>query len=154
MTSDKFKIGDTVLVKAFSAVGQILDLEGKFARVQLRGSVVKVALDDLERTKESFVPTVAGRAGVTLTSQAVDAGASALFTLDLHGQTTADAIELLEQRISGAVMAGMHEIEIVHGVGTGAVRDAVHARLGKLTAVAKFEVKYSNHGVTRVFLRG
>lgn len=154
MTGDKFKVGDTVLARSFSAVGQIADIDGKFARVQLRGSVVKIAMVDLEHTDEEFVPKIAGRKDITLTSKAVDAGVDGLFSLDLHGHTTAEAIEILEQRVSRAVMAGMHEIEVVHGVGTGAVREAVHARLGKLAAVAKFAVKYSNRGVTRVFLRG
>ena len=156
MSSEEFKIGDPVMVRGFSDAGTIVSIDGAQARVQLQGPIIKVAVSTLTRVSETQKTTkkTDSRRKIVLTSQAVDAGHRALFSLDLHGRTTADAIDLLEQQVSRAVMAGMHEIEIVHGVGTGRVKEAIHKRLSELSAVARYEIKYSNRGVTRVFLRG
>lgn len=156
MAHGRFCVGDKVEIARISGVGTVVALDGDFARVQMTGVVVKLPVGDLKPHSPGAGPKVSETdmlRRVKLHSPALEAGPAALFSLDLHGKTTADAIDLLEQQISRAVMAGMHEIEIVHGIGTGRVRQVVHARLALLSAVARFEIKFTNHGVTRVFLR-
>jgi len=161
MSEHTFKLGDTVKVAPFSSIGTIVDIDNRFARVQLAGSVVRVKITQLVLQKAAGTVSQSGYEGagtrprgIKLESSALDSDPRKLLTLDLHGATTAVAVELLEQQVSRAVMVGLHEIEIIHGIGSGRVKSAVHARLSSLNAVAHFELKLSNHGVTRVFLRG
>ena len=50
-------------------------------------------------------------------------------TLDIRGARVDEALELLEQTLDGAAMAGAGRLTIVHGHGSGALRDAVRSAL-------------------------
>ena len=49
--------------------------------------------------------------------------------LDLHALTVDEAIPLVHQYLNDAYMAGMSEVRIVHGKGTGTLRQAVMREL-------------------------
>jgi DNA mismatch repair protein MutS2 len=55
--------------------------------------------------------------------------------LDLRGARVEDALVALEARISAVLLAGGDQLEIIHGVGTGALRDAVRRKLRELPEV-------------------
>ncbi|MFZ9698846.1 MAG: endonuclease MutS2 [Candidatus Limnocylindrus sp.] len=55
--------------------------------------------------------------------------------LDLRGARVEDAIAALESRIDAVLLSGGERLEIIHGVGTGALRDAVRRRLRELPEV-------------------
>jgi DNA mismatch repair protein MutS2 len=50
-------------------------------------------------------------------------------TLDLRGARVDEALELLDQFLDQAVVAGLPQVTVVHGHGTGALRDAVRSAL-------------------------
>jgi DNA mismatch repair protein MutS2 len=55
--------------------------------------------------------------------------------IDLRGARVEDALITLESRIDAVLLAGGDRIEIIHGIGTGALRDAVRRRLRDLPEV-------------------
>lgn len=55
--------------------------------------------------------------------------------VDLRGARVEDALAALESRISAVLLAGGDQLEIIHGVGTGALRDAVRRKLRELPEV-------------------
>ena len=55
--------------------------------------------------------------------------------LDLRGARVEDALAALEARISSVLLAGGEQLEVIHGVGTGALRDAVRRKLRELPEV-------------------
>lgn len=63
---------------------------------------------------------VSGVAGLRL-----ERARSVASSLDLRGATVAEALELLDRYIDDASLAGLEQVTIVHGLGTGALRDAV-----------------------------
>ena len=72
--------------------------------------------------------------------------------LDLHGCTRQEAVERLEKALDQALLHGTSEIVVVHGLGTGAVKSAVHDFLSESKHVSAFKIDESNPGVTRVFI--
>jgi DNA mismatch repair protein MutS2 len=52
-------------------------------------------------------------------------------TLDIRGARVDEGLELLDQTLDGAAMAGAGRLTIVHGHGSGALRDAVRAALAR-----------------------
>lgn len=62
--------------------------------------------------------------------------------LDLRGARIDEALDALEARISSVLLAGGEQLEIIHGVGTGALRDAVRRKLRELPEVR--EVRTAN----------
>jgi DNA-nicking Smr family endonuclease len=72
--------------------------------------------------------------------------------LDLHGMTTADAIEALDAFLNDALLAGAGEARVIHGRSGGKLKAAVHARLRQLPSIRGFRVDPRNAGVTIVQL--
>jgi DNA mismatch repair protein MutS2 len=48
-------------------------------------------------------------------------------SLDLRGARVDEALELLDRYLDDASLAGLDRVTVVHGLGTGALRDAVRA---------------------------
>jgi DNA mismatch repair protein MutS2 len=59
-------------------------------------------------------------------------------TLDLRGARVDEALELLDQFLDQAVVAGVPQVTVVHGHGTGALRDAVRSALGEHAQVREW----------------
>lgn len=75
--------------------------------------------------------------------------------LDLRGQRADDALTELERFLDAAYLAGMPFVRIIHGKGTGKLRDAVRQALQGHTYVRSFEgggEKEGGEGVTIVKL--
>ena len=72
--------------------------------------------------------------------------------LDLHGKTTAEAIEALDAFLNDALLAGAGEAQIIHGRSGGRLKAAVHARLRQLPSLRGFRVDPRNPGVTIIQL--
>jgi DNA mismatch repair protein MutS2 len=58
--------------------------------------------------------------------------------LDLHAMTVDEAIPLVQEYVDAAFRAGMKEVRIVHGKGTGTLRQAVMRELKKHPLVRSF----------------
>lgn len=72
--------------------------------------------------------------------------------LDLHGLTVAQATDELEKHLSDMLIIGINEFDIIHGLGTGAIKNAVHKYLAAQTRVLRFNLSVSNPGITIVYL--
>lgn len=73
-------------------------------------------------------------------------------SIDLHGKTVEEAVEALDTFLNDALLAGLAEIQVIHGRSGGRVKAAVHARLRALSVVRAFRVDERNAGVTIVTL--
>jgi len=72
--------------------------------------------------------------------------------LDLHGFTVEDGVRKLDEYLNDALLAGMAEVEILHGYGTGRLQAAVHRHLTTLPFVTGFKLNEQNAATPRVFL--
>ena len=70
--------------------------------------------------------------------------------LDLRGMTTDEAIPVLERFIDSACMAKLNSVTVIHGKGTGAMRQAVHQRLKREQSVKSFRLGRFGEGETGV----
>ena len=67
-------------------------------------------------------------------------------TLDLHTFHPGDLKELLPDYIAACMEKGLLQIRIIHGKGTGALRESVHAILKRLPEVASFRLAEEERG--------
>lgn len=77
--------------------------------------------------------------------------------LHLRGLHVHEALEQLDRYLDRALQAGLPYVRIVHGKGTGALRQAVHDFLREHPLVERWELASpyeGGHGVTIVYLRG
>ena len=76
--------------------------------------------------------------------------------LDVRGQLPEEALDNVDKYLDDCMMAGVSEVSIVHGKGTGALRKAVHEMLKRNKAVKSFRLgRYGEGeaGVTVVELK-
>jgi DNA mismatch repair protein MutS2 len=117
------EVGDTVRIRGLNTTGQVTALDGGMAEVQVGNFCVTVQVSELERcahlkAAEPEIPAV--QVGVHR-APAVE--------LDLRGQRVEEALPRLEKHLDDAFLAAMPLVRIVHGKGTGALRQAVRQQL-------------------------
>lgn len=116
-----FKVGDEVMVTSYGQKGTLLEqLDKTHWQVQLGILKMKVATTDLQKAQvEKSQP----KRRVATVRGGMNSGPST--TLDLRGQRYDEAMANLDSYIDAALLAGYPQITIVHGLGTGAIRNGV-----------------------------
>ncbi len=139
--------GDTVWVKSLRAVGQLRALVDDEAEVQVGSLRVRVPARELERRAPP--PPAVEPSSVRFAHPTVP------LRLDLRGQTVEEALENLDRYLDAAALAGLPWAHIVHGKGTGALRQAVRDSLRRHPLVRSYrsgEEGEGGDGVTVVVL--
>jgi DNA mismatch repair protein MutS2 len=62
-----------------------------------------------------------------------------------------EALALVEKRLNEALLSEIDSLEIIHGVGTGRLKVAVHQYLGGLGVVKHYKLDEGNPGTTWVY---
>ncbi len=117
-------VGDTVWVMGLGTSGEVIALEGNTAEVQVGSFRVRVPRQSLERRvrrqgPESEAPKV------FLDTAPPSPG----IELDLRGQRVEEVLPRLDKYLDDAFLAGLPFVRIIHGKGTGALRQAVRQQL-------------------------
>jgi len=73
-------------------------------------------------------------------------------SLDLHGLTVDEARNRVVAYISRAILAGLDQVEIIHGIGTGRLKKAITADLKSISAVRRVTPHPGNPGVLIAYL--
>jgi DNA mismatch repair protein MutS2 len=128
-----WKVGDRARSRSGGWEGRIAALEkgGRRASLEAGGLRVTVEVDDLVPALGS--PAAVGAAGApgrsTGSSNAaalrLERARSVASSLDLRGARVEEALETLDRYLDDAALAGLGSVTIIHGLGTGALRDAV-----------------------------
>ncbi len=122
------EVGDRVWVANLQASGEVLAIHEKSgeADVQLGNFRLKLPLKRLELRQKKSVETKQESA---INIQAPGAQESPGIELDLRGERVEEGLERMEQYLNNAYMARLPWVRIIHGKGTGAMRDAVRTNL-------------------------
>jgi len=137
----RWKVGDRARSRTGGWEGRIAALEkgGRRGTLEAGGMRVVVEVDDL--VPALGAPTTAGNGGrgdgaATSTTAAATSNAAALrlarartvaSSLDLRGARVEEALEALDRYLDEASVAGLQSVTVIHGLGTGALRDAVRS---------------------------
>ncbi|MGA7304816.1 MAG: Smr/MutS family protein [Rhodothermales bacterium] len=141
--------GDSVVLDGGSAIGEILRLEDDEAVVAFELAQMHVDSSRLERVNRPK-KTRQVRAVATM-----EPSLHITPRLDLRGYRVADALPAVEKYLDEAIRAGLRRVEILHGTGTGALRDAIRGHLRSMNVVSSIEeapIDQGGAGVTYVVL--
>ena len=135
-----------------NASGTLVSLpdRGGRALVQLGSARVAIDAERLRPISAGEAPSVRGRVRVDLLPE----GASAR-RVDLRGMRVEEALSALELALDDAARASSESLEVIHGVGTGALQNAVREHLRRLPHVARFTpgTGRGGEGVTLAYLK-
>lgn len=137
------EIGTLVRVVALDASARVLSIQGQQAMVQVAGKRMRVGLDQLEPLSPGAAAVVSRRQPA-VSRPAAPADQSR--KLVLVGQRVESALRELERFIDHALLASLPQVEIVHGSGSGALRQAVRQLLAQQRAVTAFYAAPSDVG--------
>ena len=149
-----FEIGQWVAVKGLSRPARVVRLypDRGEAEVQAGGITLRVSQDHLTPSE----PPAEGETGREPDIQvAPGVGGPVEYELDLHGMRVAEALESLEKFLDSALVNRVDSVKVIHGHGTGKLREAVRRRLAKHPGVRDFRFGDPVHGglaVTVVYL--
>ncbi len=144
------KVGENVLVLDINKEGVILsepDNLGK-ALVQIGAMKIRVAKENLKKLgNDASKPKIKGK----VTKNAVSRSSMNVSNeIDVRGQNIIDATLNLDSFIDSALMAGIKQLTIVHGKGTGVLRKGIHEYLKKHKSVKRFRLGVYGEGETGV----
>ncbi len=148
------RVGDQVVLDEGATAAEILEIDNHEALVAFGSMKMRVELERLRK--------VGGPRKQQVTVRQVSQGAADLAALsartriDLRGYRVDEALAEVQRFLDDAVAANLHQVEILHGKGTGALRQAIHEYLAQSPFVAGFEDAPWNQGgpgVTYVTLR-
>ena len=131
------KIGDSV--KYGNIKAKVLSLSKNDANIEANGIKMRVPLTSL--TKGGVIVQSPATAQVK-----VEAARSASVMIDLHGLRSEEAVERLDKFISDALLAGLDEVLIKHGIGTGKLAYAVKEFLKAHPSIKGFRDGSPNEG--------
>ena len=131
-------VGDTVELLSMGTRATVLSVN-KDGSLQLQAGILKISAKQSEvrvvegeTQSQKQVRQIMKRAEHTLRTAAVPS------QVDLRGMMTDEAIAVLEQFLDTAMMGKLETVTIVHGKGTGAVRNAVRTYLKRSRYVKSF----------------
>ncbi|MGB9834370.1 MAG: endonuclease MutS2 [bacterium] len=151
------RIGDLVWIPRFKAQGVIveIDAEKKKARVQVGSMRASVEEREIERLEAKEAQEVLKEREVP-ERPSISFKKDISWKIDLHGARVEDALQVLDKYLDDAVMANFPFVYILHGRGTGALRQAIHNYLRNHPSVLRFrmgEATEGGQGVTIVYLK-
>lgn len=147
----ELSVGDDVKVLSYGQTGVITQkFNDKQFEVQVGIIKMKLPARDLEKIKPE--KTVPQRHIVTVRGSSSHVATQ----LDLRGQRYEEALANLDQYIDSALLAGYETVTIVHGKGTGAIRQGVQDYLKRNRRVKKYEyapASAGGNGATLVYFK-
>jgi DNA mismatch repair protein MutS2 len=147
-----FTVGSRVVVLSLGRKQGVVVEAGRGGRyrVQVENATVSCREGDLAAPVPPKRPREGGPVPPQLTTDEAMA-ASAAPRVDLHGLTVEEALARVVEEIDLALRRGAGRLEVVHGKGSGRIREALHRHLATMTVVASFSLDPRNPGVTWVY---
>jgi DNA mismatch repair protein MutS2 len=154
----KPKIGDRVRIPRLNQTAEVLSAADDNGELTVRFGIMKmtVPLADIESLdgQKPEIPVKAKPAPAAVVVPAAPPVRTSKNTVDIRGKRISEAEYELEQALSQAVTSGA--LWIIHGKGTGRLRQGVHEFLERHPLVDRFELTTQNEGgagVTVAYLR-
>lgn len=152
--ADKLKVGDRVFVGAMQREGEILSLNARKKEAEvLCGNVrVNAKISDLSAFEGKRPPQNPDRGVKVVKNVSSGAGAAAPVRTEINllGMTVSEAIEEVDAFLDKAVLSGLDEVKIIHGMGTGKLREGIRNHLRGHKNVAEFRSGRYGEGETGV----
>lgn len=145
------EVGSVVQIPEYGGQGTLLELRGKDALVQMGAVRLSLPLAKLQPLEPAKTPAPPHRGGGSSRAKTKLGG-----ELNLRGLNVEEALLAVDSYLEEAQATGTSPVRLLHGKGTGALRNALREALRRDKRVESFSdaVPYEGgHGVTVVHLK-
>ena len=151
-------VGEKVRVKENGMVGEVTKVSAKAVVVAIGNISSKMPLDKVERitsnefksaVKETSRPVSAIKIDSSISERKLNFSTE----LDVRGERLNDAVEKVTRYVDDAIMLGISSVRIIHGKGTGVLRDELQKLIRTMPGVAGVRdehIQFGGPGVTIV----
>jgi DNA mismatch repair protein MutS2 len=149
VSADRLQPGARIRVRGFSKPVIFRRLDGSSVEIEAGPLRMKVALDEITGI-EGAAPAAKSSSpasrlpSVTVTSQRGEAGASD--EINVIGMTVEEATDRLDKFLDDAALAHKARVRVIHGHGTGALRNGIGEFLASHPLVEKHSFETEEHG--------
>ena len=152
-----FAIGDNVRIKGQTSIGQVLDIQKGSATVAFGMIKSTVKLETLEYISKNQVKreTRSTTISVAVNDDLREKKLNFKQDIDVRGMRGDEALQAVMYFVDDAVLVGVSRIRILHGTGTGALRQMIRDYLCTAQGVRNFQdehVQFGGTGITVVDL--
>lgn len=133
--------GDRARILSLDQDGEVLSVDAGGAHIQMGSLKIRQPLSNLERVGRSREDKEGERARIAVPEQE-----SVPIEIDLRGLRAEEVPPLVERYVQDAYLMGMPFVRIIHGKGTGALRQVVREELRRSPVVARNEAAGSTEG--------
>lgn len=138
---EDFRIGDSVKVLSLNLTGTVSTLPNAKGDLFVQMGILRsqVNIKDLERLDDPVITTP----NLTRTSSGkikMSKTASISPEINLIGKTVDEALAVMDKYLDDAYLSHLSQVRVVHGKGTGALRQAVHSHLKRLKYVKSYRL--------------
>jgi len=126
------QVGDMVKMRTGSAIGNVVSLDRKKAIVEMGQMRMTVHIRDLVQVDAP--PEDNSR---SINTDTVSNGANFDAKLDVRGMTMTDALMVVEDFLDRALLSSANNLEIIHGKGSGALRNIVREKTREYSEVKR-----------------
>jgi DNA mismatch repair protein MutS2 len=145
-------VGDKVKLRSFGSIGIVDSLKGDEAEVRVKSLRLREKLENLElvelltpaKSKTEKFSGLGDARGTEVHLKAAHLNGRS--ELNVIGQTTDEAVDAVDKFLDEASMAGLAQVRIIHGHGTGALRRAIADLLRDHPHVARFAAAPQDQG--------
>lgn len=152
------QVGDNVKLEGQSTVGTIMEINGKNAMVSFGIMKTTVKIDRLRRTlskPQTSAPKAASYISTETAASSRDRQLNFNREIDVRGMRVDEALQAVTYFIDDAIQFSAGEVRILHGTGTGALRQSIRQYLNTVSGVASYRdehVQFGGAGITVVTL--
>lgn len=121
------RVGETVEVLTLNQIGTVLEKPDDSGNVKIQVGIMKISshLSSLRRTKEREKENISRSTKKIMSTKAKDIKTE----IDLRGQNQEEAFMELDKYLDDAYIAGIKQVQIIHGKGTGVLREGIRIYL-------------------------
>lgn len=149
-------IGTSVRLKGQTATGTVLEIQGKQAVVafgQMKSTVKMASLETVSNTQLKKEAKKYDTLGSASSDEVRQRKLHFKHEIDLRGMRADEALQAVTYYIDDAIMIGVGSVRLLHGTGTGALRQLIRQYLSTVNAVKRFRdehVQLGGAGITVV----
>ena len=151
-------VGDSVRMKGQTSAGEVMEIQGKNAVVAFGMIKSTVKLESLERVSKNQIKRESQKS-TFVSSQTSDMTYDKKLNfkqeIDLRGMRGDEALQAVMYFIDDAIQIGAGRVRILHGTGTGALRQIIRDYLRTVNGVKNYQdehVQFGGAGITIVDL--
>lgn len=152
------EVGDSVRLKGQTSAGTVIELQGKQAVVAFGMLKSTVKVEQLEKVSKGQIKKEIQKSTFISTQTADEMHEKRLHfkqEIDVRGMRGDEALQAITYFIDDAIQVGANQVRILHGTGTGILRQLTREYLASVPGVRRFHdehVQFGGAGITVVEL--